>query len=117
MQNLSILVINGPNLNLLGTREPEIYGHETLKDLEDMLHKRADELGVNIECYQSNHEGSIVDKIQEARGKAGFILLNAGAYTHTSVAIRDALSGVEIPFMRSTFQMSTAAKNSGTTHI
>ncbi len=98
MQNLSILVINGPNLNLLGTREPEIYGHETLKDLEDMLHKRAGELGVKIECYQSNHEGSIVDKIQEARGKAGFILLNAGAYTHTSVAIRDALSGVEIPF-------------------
>ncbi len=98
MQNLSILVINGPNLNLLGTREPEIYGHETLKDLEDMLHERADELGVKLECYQSNHEGSIVDKIQEVRGKVGFILLNAGAYTHTSVAIRDALSGVEIPF-------------------
>lgn len=63
-----------------------------------MLYKRAGELGVNIECYQSNHEGSIVDKIQEVRGKVGFILLNAGAYTHTSVAIRDALSGVEIPF-------------------
>lgn len=98
LQNLSILVINGPNLNLLGTREPDIYGHETLADLESMLKKRADELGVNLECFQSNHEGAIVDKIQEVRGKVGFILLNAGAFTHTSVAIRDALSGVEIPF-------------------
>lgn len=98
LQNISILVINGPNLNLLGTREPQIYGHETLLDLENMLKKKAEELGVNIECFQSNHEGSIVDKIQEVRGKVGFILLNAGAYTHTSVAIRDALSGVEIPF-------------------
>lgn len=98
LQNLDILVINGPNLNLLGTREPEIYGRETLSDLEAMLKDRASELKVNLECFQSNHEGAIVDKIQQARGKFGFILLNAGAYTHTSVAIRDALSGVEIPF-------------------
>lgn len=98
LQKSSILIINGPNLNLLGTREPKIYGSETLQDLEKMLAVKADELGVQIECFQSNHEGAIVDKIQEARGKFGFILLNAGAYTHTSVAIRDALSGVEIPF-------------------
>ena len=98
MQKSSILIINGPNLNLLGTREPKIYGSETLQDLEKMLAVKADELGVQIECFQSNHEGAIVDKIQEARGKFGFILLNAGAYTHTSVAIRDAWSGVEIPF-------------------
>ena len=98
MQKSSILIINGPNLNLLGTREPKIYGSETLQDLEKMLAVKADELGVQIECFQSNHEGAIVDKIQEARGKFGFILRNAGAYTHTSGAIRDALSGVEIPF-------------------
>lgn len=94
----SILVVNGPNLNLLGTREPEIYGHETIKDLENMLKKVADELNVDIECYQSNHEGDIVDKIQNSRNKVDFILLNAGAYTHTSVAIRDALAGIDMPF-------------------
>ncbi|MGN0909733.1 MAG: type II 3-dehydroquinate dehydratase [Succinivibrio sp.] len=98
MQTLSILVINGPNLNLLGTREPGIYGHETLKSVEEMLQKRAGELGVGISFFQSNHEGAIVDRIQEARGNTDFILLNAGAYTHTSVAIRDALCGVSIPF-------------------
>ena len=98
MQTLSILVINGPNLNLLGTREPGIYGHETLGTVEAMLKKRAGELNAGISFFQSNHEGAIVDRIQEARGKSDFILLNAGAYTHTSVAIRDALSGVDIPF-------------------
>lgn len=98
MAKYSILVVNGPNLNLLGTREPEIYGHETIKDLENMLKKEADELNVDIECYQSNHEGDIVDKIQNSRNKVDFILLNAGAYTHTSVAIRDALAGIDMPF-------------------
>ena len=98
MAKYSILVVNGPNLNLLGTREPEIYGHETIKDLENMLKKVADELNVDIECYQSNHEGDIVDKIQNSRNKVDFILLNAGAYTHTSVAIRDALAGIDMPF-------------------
>ena len=98
MRTLSILVINGPNLNLLGTREPGIYGHETLADVQSMLKKRAEELDVRISFFQSNHEGAIVDCIQNARGNTGFILLNAGAYTHTSVAIRDALSGVSIPF-------------------
>ncbi|MCI7785067.1 MAG: type II 3-dehydroquinate dehydratase [Succinivibrio sp.] len=94
----SILVVNGPNLNMLGVREPEIYGHETLKDLEKMLQNVADELDVKIEFYQSNHEGDIVDTIQQSYKKVDFILLNAGAYTHTSGAIRDALAGIDMPF-------------------
>lgn len=98
MKKLSVLVINGPNLNLLGTREPQIYGHATLKDLENRLQEVARSLDVDLELFQSNHEGAIVDRIQEARGHTDFILLNAGAYTHTSVAIRDALAGVDIPF-------------------
>ena len=93
-----ILVINGPNLNLLGTREPQIYGSETLKDLDERLDRVAEELDVSLEHFQSNHEGAIVDKIQAARQQVDFILLNAGAYTHTSVAIRDALAGIDIPF-------------------
>lgn len=83
---------------MLGVREPEIYGHETLKDLEKMLQNVADELDVKIEFYQSNHEGDIVDTIQQSYKKVDFILLNAGAYTHTSVAIRDALAGIDMPF-------------------
>lgn len=83
---------------MLGVREPEIYGRETLKDLEKMLQNVADELDVKIEFYQSNHEGDIVDTIQQSYKKVDFILLNAGAYTHTSVAIRDALAGIDMPF-------------------
>ena len=83
---------------MLGVREPEIYGHETLKDLEKMLQNVADELDVKIEFYQSNHEGDIVDTIQQSYKKVDFILLNAGAYSHTSVAIRDALAGIDMPF-------------------
>ena len=98
MAKYSILVVNGPNLNMLGVREPEIYGHETLKDLEKMLQNVADELDVKIEFYQSNHEGDILDTIQQSYKKVDFILLNAGAYTHTSVAIRDALAGIDMPF-------------------
>ena len=98
MAKYSILVVNGPHLNMLGVREPEIYGHETLKDLEKMLQNVADELDVKIEFYQSNHEGDIVDTIQQSYKKVDFILLNAGAYTHTSVAIRDALAGIDMPF-------------------
>ena len=98
MAKYSILVVNGPNLNMLGVREPEIYGHETLKDLEKMLQNVADELDVKIEFYQSNHEGDIVDTIQQSYKKVDLILLNAGAYTHTSVAIRDALAGIDMPF-------------------
>lgn len=94
-----ILLINGVNLNLLGTREPHIYGAETLDDVVSHLGEVAMELGVQITHFQSNHEGKIVDEIQAARGKADYIIINAGAFTHTSVAIRDALIGVAIPFV------------------
>ncbi|KAJ5246768.1 catabolic 3-dehydroquinase [Penicillium chermesinum] len=95
----SILLINGPNLNLLGTREPHIYGSTTLADVEVSARTQATELGVSIDTFQSNHEGAIVDRIQAARGNVDAIIINPGAYTHTSVAIRDALLGVEIPFI------------------
>lgn len=95
----SVLVINGPNLNLLGTREPHIYGAETLADIENHLMQTGSGLGMSISCFQSNSEGDIVTRIQQARGETDFIIINAGAYTHTSVAIRDAISGVGIPFV------------------
>ena len=95
-----VLVINGPNLNLLGTREPEIYGATTLADVEDSLRAQGEALGVELSCFQSNHEGAIVDRIHGARAESvAWILINPGAYTHTSVAIRDALAGVAIPFV------------------
>ena len=96
---MNVLVINGVNLNLLGTREPHIYGAETLADVSADLDKTAAELGVNVRHFQSNHEGAIVDTIQAARGNTDWIIINAGAFTHTSVAIRDALAGVGIPFV------------------
>lgn len=99
MSNGSILIINGPNLNLLGTREPHIYGSETLQDVEDAAQKQALALGLNLATYQSNHEGRIVDRIHEARGNCEYIIINPGALTHTSVALRDALGGVAIPFI------------------
>ena len=92
-----ILVINGPNLNFLGIREKHIYGTGTYKDLCELIEKSAKEMGVDIEIYQSNHEGCIVDKIQEAYGKTDGIVINPAAYTHTSVAILDALKAVSIP--------------------
>lgn len=95
----NLLIINGPNLNLLGTREPEIYGSLTLSDINRDLAETAASLEVRCEFYQSNHEGNLVDRIQQAMGNVDFIIINAGAYTHTSVAIRDALSGVNIPFI------------------
>ena len=95
----SILLINGPNLNLLGTREPHIYGHTTLSDVENNSREIASNHGATLESFQSNHEGAIVDRIQAARGKVDGIIINPGAYTHTSVAIRDALLGVSIPFI------------------
>lgn len=95
----SILLINGPNLNLLGTREPHIYGHTTLSDIESNSREVAASHGAVLESFQSNHEGAIVDRIQAARGKVDGIIINPGAYTHTSVAIRDALLGVSIPFI------------------
>ena len=93
----TILVLNGPNLNLLGTREPEKYGTATLADVEQLAKETAAAHGLDVECLQSNHEGALVDAIHAARGKAVGIVLNAGAYTHTSVAIRDAISAVQLP--------------------
>ena len=95
----SVLVINGPNLNLLGTREPHIYGAETLTDVENHLIQTGKDLGISVSCFQSNSEGDIVSRIHQARDETDFIIINAGAYTHTSVAIRDAISGVDIPFV------------------
>lgn len=92
-----IYILNGPNLNLLGKREPQVYGHETLADVERRATTRAAALGLGIVFRQSNHEGELVDWIQEARGKACAIILNAGGYTHTSIAILDALQASELP--------------------
>lgn len=94
---MKILVINGVNLNMLGIREPEKYGSMTLKDLEKELYAYSFELGINIEACQSNHEGEIVEKIHAAKDNFDGIVINAGAYTHTSVAIRDAISAVNVP--------------------
>ena len=94
---MKILLINGANLNMLGSREPEKYGSTTLKDIENSVIKRGAELGAEIDAWQSNHEGDIVDKIQSAKGVYDGILINAGGYTHTSVVIRDALASVQIP--------------------
>lgn len=94
---MRILVINGPNLNLLGVREPDIYGKGTFAELESSIRRWADELGLTVELFQSNHEGVIVDKIQEALHTADGILINPAAYTHTSVAILDALKAVALP--------------------
>ena len=94
-----IYVLNGPNLNLLGLRQPEIYGRETLADVEAALGALAGDLGITLVCRQSNHEGQLVDWIQEARGAAAGILINPGAYSHTSVAILDALNAFEGPVL------------------
>jgi 3-dehydroquinate dehydratase II len=93
----TVLVINGPNLNLLGAREPEIYGHTTLDDINRELGLLASELGIRVESFQSNSEGALVDRIQQARGNIDLIIINPAAYTHTSIAIRDALSSIEVP--------------------
>ena len=96
----SILVLNGPNLNLLGTREPEIYGRETLLMIERRLMAAGKARGVKVECFQTNHEGVIVDRVQQAkRDGVGFILLNPAAFTYSSIALRDALTAVQIPFI------------------
>ena len=95
----SILLINGPNLNLLGTREPQIYGTTTLSDIENSCKTHATSLRVSLDAFQSNHEGAIIDRIHEARGKCDWIIINPGGLTHTSVALRDALGGVAIPYL------------------
>ncbi len=94
---MKILVINGPNINMLGIREPAIYGSGTYIGLCDMIQSYADKLGIEVELYQSNHEGDLVDKIQWAYGRIDGIVINPAAYTHTSVAILDALKAVQIP--------------------
>ncbi|MEO6023773.1 MAG: type II 3-dehydroquinate dehydratase [Burkholderiales bacterium] len=95
-----VLVLHGPNLNLLGTREPAIYGRDTLQDINTRLQKQTEQAGYSFESFQSNGEGALVDKIQAACGDGtGFIIMNPGALTHTSVAIRDAFTAVGIPFI------------------
>jgi 3-dehydroquinate dehydratase-2 len=95
----SILVIQGPNLNLLGTREPEVYGKTTLEDIHQRLGEIAKAQSIELNTYQSNHEGELIDRIQKAKqDRVDFIIINPGAFTHTSVALRDVLAGVAIPF-------------------
>lgn len=96
---MNILVLNGPNLNLLGTREPEKYGSRTLAQVNERLLQLGKELGVGLVFFQANGEGALVDRVHAARGEVDGIVINAGAYTHTSVALRDALVGVQIPFV------------------
>ena len=96
-QLLPVLVLNGPNLNMLGIREPETYGHQTLVDLEKLCEKEAAALGIQVECLQSNIEGELVTWIQQSRDKNSGIIINAGAYSHSSIAILDALQSVKLP--------------------
>ena len=94
-----ILIIHGPNLNLLGTREPEVYGADTLDDIDQQLSELAEEKEITLQTFQSNSEGDIVNRIQQAAGQIDFIIINPAAYTHTSVAIRDAFLATRIPFI------------------
>nr|P0CI61.1 RecName: Full=Catabolic 3-dehydroquinase; Short=cDHQase; AltName: Full=3-dehydroquinate dehydratase [Talaromyces stipitatus ATCC 10500] len=95
----TILILNGPNLNLLGLREPHIYGESTLEDVEKMCHELGKQHNISVKTFQSNHEGQLIDCIHEARNKVDLIVINPAGYTHTSIAIRDALLGVSIPFI------------------
>ena len=96
---MDLLIINGPNLNLVGTREPSIYGSQTLEDIQEELVTLASELDAKLKFFQSNFEGEMIDCIQKSVGSIDGILINAGAYTHTSIALRDALLGVDIPYV------------------
>ncbi len=96
-ESKSILVLNGPNLNLLGSREPDVYGKVTLASIGESLAEESEALGFSVECQQSNHEGELIDRIHQADGSHCGILINPGAYTHTSVAIRDAIAAVALP--------------------
>lgn len=112
-----VLIINGANLNLLGTREPHIYGAQTLDDVVAHLAQVGAEYGMKISHFQHNGEGEIVSRIHAARGDVDYIIINAGAYTHTSIAIRDALAGVAIPLWKCTFPMFMREKRFATTLI
>jgi len=93
------LILNGPNLNLLGTRQPEVYGSTTLKMVEDLCRAHGKSVGFEVSCFQSNHEGELIDAIHVAKGAQDGIILNAGAYTHTSIALMDAIASVELPMI------------------
>jgi 3-dehydroquinate dehydratase-2 len=95
----TVLVLHGPNLNLLGEREPHIYGHTTLADIDQQLGALAGELGVAVETFQSNHEGTLIDRLQAARKAVAAVVINAGALTHTSIALRDALAALDLPIV------------------
>jgi 3-dehydroquinate dehydratase-2 len=96
---LKVLVLHGPNLNLLGQREPEVYGHTTLAEIEEKLREHAATAGASLDTFQTNHEGALIDRIQAARGEVDGIVINPGGFTHTSVALRDALAASEVPFV------------------
>ena len=108
---MHVLLLNGPNLNLLGQREPGIYGHSSLADIEAALTREAEQESVQLDCFQSNFEGALVDRIHQAMGRCDGILINAGAYTHTSIAIRDALAGVAIPYVELHLSNTHAREN------
>ena len=97
---MDVLVINGPNLNTLGTREPQIYGSTTLSEIEGRLQRQAESAGLRLDCFQSNHEGAIIDRLHAAAGDGTrFVIINPGAFTHTSIALRDAFAAVAVPFI------------------
>lgn len=95
----TVLVLHGPNLNLLGTREPDVYGYETLADINNRLQRSGAQAQVTVETFQSNAEHELIDRIHSARGRVDYIIINPAAFTHTSVALRDALAAVQLPFI------------------